>query len=153
MLLTSQNLYKAIQRGGDVKALLLERYRRNTGPLAGCTQGADISDMPTVSTFVVLPRVTAKLVRLPLYRHVDYKGRIFIKLIDIEASTIDLADEAVDRFFELTGVYPDEIVACPSRTARLNTYYYFPVGRLPIPFVRDFAYPVDYDVLARGYVS
>jgi hypothetical protein len=148
MLLPSQNLYRAIQGGGDIKEFLLERHRRNSGPLAG-----DISEMPTVSTLAVFPSATAKLVRLPRYRHVDQQGRLFIKLVDIEASTIDLADEAVDRFFELTGVFPDELVACPSRTARLNTYYYFSADCLPIPFVRDFMYPVDYDILARGHVS
>lgn len=112
--------------------------------------GDDISEIPTIMTPAVSPAgVTAKL-HVP---HVDREGRVYVKLINVEATTIDLADEAVGRFFERYGVYPDELVACPSRTARLNTYYLFPDGHLPIPFSRDFAYPVDYDIIARGYVS
>jgi hypothetical protein len=150
-------LYKLSVHGGDTKAFLLALHKSNTERQIKHTEAislkdirmSDISDMPTMFIASVYPRVTEKLIQCG---PVDDHGRVYIKLINLEALTIDLADLAVDRFFERFKAYPDELVACPSRMARLNTYYFFPKDHLPIPFVRNFMYPIDYDLLARGYV-
>lgn len=136
MILHPQTLYRAYQACRDPKTFLLSLDR-------------DISDMPTLMMAAVSPQSTEKLAPcLPT----DQEGRCYVKIISLEALTIDLADLAVSCFLDATGVYPDELIACPSRMARLNTYYFFPKGHLPIPFTRDFMYPIDYDILARGYV-
>jgi len=148
-------LYRVTVQGGDAKAFLLSLHKSNAERQVKHTEAinlreirmSDISDMPTM--FIPAVRTTEKLIQCG---PIDDQGRVYIKLINLEALTIDLADLAVDRFFECFNTYPDELVACPSRMARLNTYYFFPKDRLPIPFVRNFMYPIDYDLLARGYV-
>lgn len=156
------SLYHAAQRGEDIKSFLLSLHRRNTGPLQNTgginMREEDIADMPTLympSITKSPPITTEKLVAcmlVPDGMHVDQEGRMCLKLIDLEMHTIDLADLAVERFCKLTGFYPDEIVACPSRYARLGNTLYFPQCKSPIPFTREFAYPIDYDILVRGYI-
>jgi hypothetical protein len=164
MIQHPESLYRAVQRGEDVKSFLLDLHRRNTGPLKRIEQNTegirmqDIADMPTM----MMPSIpkspdltTEKLIAcilVPSGMYVDQEGRMCLKLIDLEMHTIDLADLAVDRFRGLTGFYPDELVSCPSRYARLGNALYFPQGKSPIPFVRSFVFPVDYDILARGYI-
>jgi len=150
-----ETLYKISIQGGDTKAFLLSLHKSNAERQIKHTEAislreiraSDISDMPTM--FIPVVRTTEKLIQCG---PIDDHGRVYIKLINLESLTIDLADLAVDRFFERFNCYPDELVACPSRMARLNTYYFFPHGHMPIPFVREYAYPIDYDLLARGYV-
>lgn len=144
---------------------LLREYRRKTGPLRNIEQNTegisireipDISEMPTMMLPAVPkspPLTTEKLVAcvlVPSGMYVDEEGRMCLKIRDVAAHTIDLADDAVDRFHSLTGFYPDEIVACPSRYALLRHELYFPQSMKPIQFVRDWVFPVDYDIIARG---
>jgi hypothetical protein len=155
--MSPETLYKLSMHGGDTKAFLLSLHKSNAERQIKHTEAislkdirmSDISNMPTMFIPAISPKITDKLIQCG---PIDDRGRVYIKLINLEALTIDLADLAVDRFFERFNCYPDELVACPSRMARLNTYYFFPKDHLPIPFVREYAYPIDYDLLARGYV-
>lgn len=165
MIQHPESLYRAVQRGEDVKSFLLALHRRNTGPLRleqntegiKMSEEQDIADMPTQYMPAIPKRLPttekiAACVIVPLGMYIDQEGRMCLKLRDVSTHTMDLADMAVERFCKLTGFYPDEILACPSRYVLLRNDHYFPQGKSPIPFVRDFCFPIDYDVIARGYV-
>ncbi len=156
-MIQPQDLYRAVLHGGDAKAFLLNLYKRNTGELKlEEIRAEEIADMPTM----MMPSIpkspdlsTNELVAIilaPKDIYIDAHGRQCLKIIDVSAHTLELVDLVVERFHRLTGVLPSEIVACPSRSVLLRNRFYFPRGQKPIPFVRDFSFPLDYDILARG---
>lgn len=156
MIQHPESLYQDFQAGGNVKAFLLDLYKRNTGGLKLDEIKQEIADMPT-SHMPAIPKspglsttklVAAILTPSPIYR--DQEGRQCLKLVDVSAHTIDLVDKAVERFYKLTGGYPVEIIPCPSRYVLLRFKDFAPSGANPIPYIRDFVQPIDYDVLVRG---
>lgn len=163
--MTPNALYRAVQAGGNAKAFLLALHKRNTGKLVNNTEEINlkdiklekhVADMPTM----MMPSIpkspdlsTNELVAViltPQGIYKDQEGRQCFKLIDVSAHTIDLVDRAVERFYKLTGGYPVEIITCPSRYVLLRFKDFCPSGGSPIPYVRDFVRPIDYDVLVRG---
>lgn len=141
---------------------LVREYRRRTGPLRKVeqnTEGIDLHDIALLPT-IMMPSVpksppldTEKLAAcllVPDGMYLDEQGRMCLKVRDVETGTITLADEAVDAFRALTGFYPDELVVCPSRYVLLHHELYFSQALRPIQFVREWVFPIDYDVIARG---
>jgi hypothetical protein len=159
-----QDLYQIVKTGGNAKSFLMALYKRNTGALKldeikgeHRTDEIDLADMPTRMMSAVPkspdPLSTNELVAVilsPNGLYIDQDGRQYLKLIDVSAHTLELVDVAVERFLKLTGRYPDEIIPCPSRYVLLKFKDFAPVGSNPIPYVRNFAFPIDYDVLVRG---
>lgn len=150
-----------------VPGRLWNEYRKNTGKLRKVEQHTegirmreeqDIAELPTMMMSAVPkspPITTEKLVScilVPEGMYVDDEGRMCLKMRDVSAHTIDLADEAVELFHAKTGFYPDEIMTCPSRSVLLKHELYFPQSKSPIQFVRDWEFPVDYDIIARGRI-
>jgi hypothetical protein len=89
-------------------------------------------------------------IKKPLYT--DSQGRVCLKMTDLVSHTIDIVDAGVQLFYELSGQYPTEIVLCPSRSYNLRNKLFYPKNLAPIPYVRDFAGPFDYDILLRRKV-
>jgi hypothetical protein len=146
-----QDLYQEVIAGGDIKSFLLNLHRRNTGELP--TLDLPITDKMEAMPTIALPsfhRSNASIAPHRLY--LDQYGRRCLRINGLIADTIDLASEAVHRFKNLTGQYPDEIIPCPSRFLLLRFGNFCPVSGILIPFSRDFVFPIDYDVIVRKQV-
>jgi hypothetical protein len=153
-----QDLYQIVQAGGNAKAFLLALHKRNTGGLSLSEIRQEIWEQQTqmIPTIPKSPPLsTGKLIAQILAPtlqgvYVDQDGRQCLKLIDVAAHTLELVDAAVERFRKLTGSYPVEIIPCPSRYVLLKFKDFAPNGASPIPYIRDFSFPIDYDILVRG---
>lgn len=151
---TPQDLYRAVQSGVSAKAFLLDLYRRNTGGIPLDEIKREIWQQETQMIPAIPkspPLTTEKLAStiLPKGIQIDQEGRYCLKVRDLGAHTLEIVDAAVERFKKLTGVYPDEIIPCPSRYVLLKFKDFAPMGAHPIPYSRNFVFPVDYDVLVR----
>lgn len=123
-------------------------HHRNTGELEALDpiDTEKLEAMPTLLLASSKPSIASIL---PHQLYLDEEDRQCLKLDDLTADTVDLVEEAVTRFCRYTGYYPDEIVLCPSRYILLQFGQYCPIGGINIPFVRDFVFPIDYDVIVR----
>lgn len=142
-----QDLYQEVRLGADIKDVLLYLHSRNTGELPVLKDTDKVVAMPTLLMSAISAPSIASVLPHQLYR--DGEGRQCLKLDDLMGDTTDLVEEAVSRFRKSTGVYPDEIVLCPSRFILLQHGHFCPMGGILIPFSRDFAFPIDYDVVVR----
>lgn len=96
-----------------------------------------------------LPKITQSFSSIPSNLYLDSKKRLCLHLIDLERNTIDLVRDAVYRFVRLAEFYPEEIVLCASRFARIHFDFFYPVVSPPIPYLYDPELPVMFDVLVR----
>jgi hypothetical protein len=142
-----QDLYYEVQMGADIKDFLFYLHAKNTGEVM-LRDTDKLEALPTLLMSAIPPH-SAIVTILPHQLYLDWEGRQCLKLDDLLADTVDLVDEAVNRFYDCTGTYPDEIVLCPSRYILLQFGHFCPVGGILIPFVRDFVFPIDYDVIVR----
>jgi len=142
-----QDLYNEVRLGHDIKDFLLYLHGRNSGELM-LRDTDKVEAMPTLLMSAIPPH-SAIVTILPHQLYTDGEGRQCLRLDDLMADTVDLVDEAVNRFYDLTGHYPDEIVPCPSRYILLKFGHFCPVGNVLIPFSKDFVFPIDYDIIVR----
>ena len=149
-----QDLYQEVRAGGDIKSFLLDLHRRNTGELPVIdTEKIEVINkrtelMPVVTTSALPTFSIASII--PHQFYADENGYQILKLDHLTVDTVDLVSEAVRRYRRATGRYPEEIILCPSRFILLKFGHFCPVNGVIIPFVRDFVFPIDYDVLVRG---
>jgi len=103
---------------------------------------------PAVRLPSIPPAVQASGRMLPL----DQQGRPYLKIVNPYENTLTLVEAAVQRFYELQGCYPVEIILSPFHflTYGMAFEYFYTRGRQPvrIPFICE--NNCSYDVLVRG---
>lgn len=121
-----------------------EEDRRQKELEALCVAPTQITEALQPLKRVEIPRLT-----LPL----DELGRPFLKMVNSDARTLDLIEEAVEQFHRLTWAYPTVILLSGLRFLEVySNKHYFPLNGPPIPYDYEQNCELDtqYDVLVRG---
>jgi len=121
----------------------------HTVKLERATDEIHIDDMPTMP--IPIPKITERL--LPL----DNQGRPCLKKTDKDRPLLDLCDELIREYHDLSGEYPAELVLSAFRyltldsvSKRFGGYCTFNGDRyIPYRYDTGIHFP-DYCIMARG---
>ena len=156
-----QDLYHAVQAGANPHDFLLFMYRKNSGELKleeikaeenkkkrqmnEYTRKINLWHQKTV----LMPIVSQEEIIRAAFS-MDGFGRPCLKIVDMEATTLDLVEEAVELFHVWAEACPMDIILSPFRAPETHLRHFYHRCGSKIPYSYEIPADLDYDVKVRG---